>query len=106
MAAVLGIVRGHHGALKVESAAGRGSTFRVLLPALAAVQSRQKTAALRRDLSGTGTVMAVDDEEIVRRIAKNTLESWGYRVLLAENGRRPWIASRRRRRKFHWCCWT
>ena len=86
LAAVLGIVHGHHGALKVESAPGKGSTFRVLLPALAVVQARQKTAALRRDLSGTGTVLVVDDEEIVRRIAKNTLESWGYRVLLAENG--------------------
>src|SRR5262249_5339 len=67
-------------------APGKGSTFRVLMPALAVAQIRQKVAAQRHDLSGAGTVLVVDDEEIVRRIAKNTLESWGYRVLLAENG--------------------
>jgi len=86
LAAVLGIVRGHHGALKVDTTAGKGCTFRVLLPAAHVAVTRQKAAAQRRDLSGTGTVLVVDDEEIVRRIAKNTLESWGYRVLLAENG--------------------
>ena len=36
---------------------------------------------------GSGTILVVDDEEIVRKIARNVLESFGYRVLLAENGR-------------------
>jgi CheY-like chemotaxis protein len=39
-----------------------------------------------RDLSGTGTVLVVDDEEVVRRVARETLERHGYTVLLAEDG--------------------
>jgi CheY-like chemotaxis protein len=40
------------------------------------------------NLTGEGTVLIVDDEEIVRRTAKTALERYGYSVLLAENGRR------------------
>src|SRR5262249_12752984 len=75
LAAVLGIVRGHHGALKVKSVPGKGSTFRVLFPAVRGVCAPQKAAAGNADLSGSGTVLVVDDEEIVRKIARNTLEN-------------------------------
>lgn len=83
LSAVSGIVRVHRGSIDVESAPGRGSTFRVLLPAAAAEE-----AAVRPSVHAPAsrTVLVVDDEEMVRRIAKTTLEIRGYPVLLAANG--------------------
>jgi two-component system, cell cycle sensor histidine kinase and response regulator CckA len=85
LAAVLGIVRGHRGALKVESTPGQGSSFRVLFPAAGGEVSRRKAAPIEH-FAASGTILVVDDEEIVRRTAKHALENCGYRVLLAENG--------------------
>jgi PAS domain S-box-containing protein len=86
LSAVLGIVRAHHGALKVYSEPGRGTTFKVLFP-----MSREVTTVgpveTRGDLAGTGTVLIVDDEEVVRRTASHALERYGYRTILAVNGR-------------------
>jgi signal transduction histidine kinase len=88
LAAALGIVRGHKGALKVSSTPGRGSTFNILFPAMRAKQQPVKavnlTAAESRGPSGT--VLVIDDEEVVRRTAKATLENCGYEIVLAENG--------------------
>jgi CheY-like chemotaxis protein len=76
LAAVDGIVRGHKGAICVETAPGKGSCFTVLFPA----------APVGTELAGTGTVLLVDDEEVVRQTATNTLEQYGYRVLSAGSG--------------------
>ncbi|MCL5098966.1 MAG: response regulator [Candidatus Omnitrophica bacterium] len=84
LAAVAGIVKAHQGVIRVSSTPGQGSTFRMLLPAS---ESKEPAVAESRSLAGTGKVLVVDDEDVVRRMAKATLELYGYTVLLAENGR-------------------
>jgi PAS domain S-box-containing protein len=87
LSAVLGIVRAHKGALKVESHAGQGTTFKVLFPA-SANQVSAVSAGPARSLAGSGTVLVVDDEELVRKTATYTLQRYGYRTVVAEDGSR------------------
>ena len=88
LAAVLGIVRAHKGALKVYSEEGRGSTFKLLLPC---VEGGAEAAGANADASGgwvgKGTVLVVDDEETVRSVAARLLESFGFKTILAQDGR-------------------
>jgi PAS domain S-box-containing protein len=86
LAAVSGIVRGHKGAITVSSTPGQGSSFTVLFPAAEGAAADSPVAALDATLHGAGTILIVDDEEVVRAMAKKGLERYGYRVLLAESG--------------------
>jgi PAS domain S-box-containing protein len=79
MAAVLGIVRGHNGAIRIDSQEGEGTEVRVLLPAREAI-SVAPTAGER------GTVLIVDDDQGVLAIVRRVLSASGYRVLTAANG--------------------
>lgn len=88
LAAVLGIVRGHHGALKVHSEPRRGTTFKLLLPACAGPMESPKGDDGPLVLaSASGRVMVVDDEEPVRTVAALMMEAMGYTVDTAEDGR-------------------
>lgn len=89
MSAVLGIVRGHLGAIQVVSESGKGSSFRLVFPA--SDQSVRSEAAsgveLRGEPSRTETILVVDDHEQVLRFVNRVLERAGYTVLQARDGR-------------------
>ncbi len=86
LAAALGIVRGHKGAIKVYSTPGQGTTFKVLFPAMEESQPAEDPERPAEERRGSETVLVVDDEALVRRTAKAMLERYGYTVVAAENG--------------------
>ncbi|WP_020675057.1 PAS domain S-box protein [Geopsychrobacter electrodiphilus] len=87
MAAVLGIVRGHKGAIKVYSEPNRGTTFKILLPACDRPVEIFNGASHYDDWKGEGTVLLVDDEETVRGIGAEMLKELGFTVITADDGR-------------------
>ena len=86
LAAVLGIVRQQKGAIQVRSVPGRGTCFRVLFPAREKVGARVDDDVTRDELRGSGIVLIVDDEEMIRKYTGSALETLGYTVLLAQSG--------------------
>jgi signal transduction histidine kinase/ActR/RegA family two-component response regulator len=85
LASVYGIVKSHDGYIDVESEKGHGTTFTIFLPAAEkGVENNLETDA--RLIKGSGTLLIVDDEELVLDVGVNMLEKLGYTVLKAHNG--------------------
>jgi CheY-like chemotaxis protein len=94
MAEVMGTVKGHHGAIIVESEVGKGTTIRVLFPVPKEVQAEpslvidaiDSKAPLSESIASRKTVLVVEDEEFVRNMVLMRLESLGYDTIPAVDG--------------------
>jgi signal transduction histidine kinase/CheY-like chemotaxis protein len=90
LAAVLGIVRGHSGTMRIYSEPGEGTTFKVLFPARsdeAPKPDERPAKAAAPSRPAEGTILVVDDDETVRDVASRMLRRMGYDVLAACDGR-------------------
>jgi PAS domain S-box-containing protein len=95
LAAVLGIVRGHRGALKVYSEVGRGTTFKILFPAATGSgETGEASATAASAWRGQGIVLVVDDEPSMRSTAARMMEKLGLVPVLASDGRQALEAFR------------
>jgi CheY-like chemotaxis protein len=87
LASVHAIVRKYHGFVNVTSAAGEGTVFKIYFPVDPSMKSDSRPPMMIENQRGKGeTVLLVDDERSIRDIAQQTLESFGYRVLVAGDG--------------------
>jgi PAS domain S-box-containing protein len=99
MAVVLGIVRGHKGAIKIYSEVGKGSTFKVLLPASQLPATKKDIETELPPLQESGLVLLVDDEEIVRDIGRAMLSDFGFKTITANDGKEALAIFRQKHRE-------
>ncbi len=89
LATVYGIVKQHGGFVLVESAPGKGSTFRIFLPAIAASEKHAPRPPVIEEAAprgGNETVLIAEDHDGLREVASSALKKKGYRILLANDG--------------------
>lgn len=84
LAAVYGAVKNHAGDIWVQSHPGLGSVFKIFLPLVLVEANKQ----IHKDeaVTGSGGILLVDDEEMLRSVGRDLLEDLGYTLYLAENG--------------------
>ncbi|MBW1718703.1 MAG: response regulator [Deltaproteobacteria bacterium] len=87
LASAYGIIKAHGGYIDVESEKGKGSSFKIYLPAVKAVVRDQGTVIREEHLMGHKTILLVDDEESVREVSQELLETIGYNILTAKDGK-------------------
>ena len=84
LASVYGTVQSHGGVVSVTSKPGEGTTFLVYLPLT--LQSAVESSSNNELIEGTGRILVVDDEEVIRQSIQVILETLHYEVIVAENG--------------------
>ncbi len=85
-ATAYGIVEESQGVIHVESELGEGTRFLVFLPETSQTRASSPSLTLNKDMTGTETILLVEDDEAVRALLVRQLEELGYRVLDAANG--------------------
>ena len=88
LAAVLGIVRGHRGAIEIDSGPTRGTSFRIFFP-ITDKHTEDDAVSVEKtlDWEGKGTVLIVDDDEAILELARETLQRCGLEAITAVDGR-------------------
>jgi PAS domain S-box-containing protein len=86
LAIVYGIVKQHEGSITVYSEPGKGTTFKVYLPLIAAPEIETRGAVAPRPQGGTETILLAEDDTVVRDLTKTILAEFGYRVIEAVDG--------------------
>ncbi len=87
LATVFGIVKQHDGFIRVHSTVGKGTTFRIFLPAKGNPADAAIAEIIRRKpAGGSETILVVEDDPSVRKVTCRLLEQQGYRILKAANG--------------------
>jgi two-component system, cell cycle sensor histidine kinase and response regulator CckA len=85
LASAYGIIKGHSGIIDVQSELGRGTTFTIYLPASADDSEKLEKSAVGI-VRGEGTILLIDDEDVIIDVSRELLEMLGYTVLTAGNG--------------------
>ena len=85
LSAVFGAVKQHHGAISVYSEKGKGTSFHVSLPLTDRPLDTARHIPLEQ-LKGSGTILIIDDEEMMRTTGRMILSNLGYTVLIAKDG--------------------
>ncbi len=87
LSAVLGIIRGHGGGIRVSSEVGKGTVIELLfLPGGEMVQKQEESESFGQGGRGEGLVLVVDDDDFVRHVAQSILEKAGFEVIAASDG--------------------
>ncbi len=87
LASVYGIIKNHDGMIDVESKPGRGTRFIITLPAVPDQPVPLASPASSPEIHGTGTILLVDDEEMIREVGKMILKHLGFTVITASSGK-------------------
>jgi len=87
LSTVVGIAKGHGGFVNAYSEPGRGAEFSLYLPVAESMPVEEASAEIVDIPSGNGElILVVDDEAAIREITKGTLETFGYRAMIASDG--------------------
>lgn len=87
LSSVFGIIKQHQGWIEVHSEIGIGTDFQIYLPAVEETAAPIETAPVKKKITGNETILFVDDEEVIRKIAERSLSQFGYSLLFASNGK-------------------
>ncbi|MCK4987575.1 MAG: response regulator, partial [Desulfobacterales bacterium] len=86
LASVYGIIKSHGGYINVYSETDLGTTFTIYLPASGREVPQEKSEPIPTVSKGTGTILLIDDEEMIIKVAEELLQELGYKVLTARSG--------------------